>query len=109
MAALDAGSLRSRLTLEKAVEAPDGQGGVVSTFEPIGTVWARVDSDGARSAEIAGERREALAHRITIRHRSGVEAGMRFILAGRRLVIRTAYDPNADGLYLVCACEETLS
>lgn len=46
---IDPGQLRTRLVLQRPVEAADDQGGVVRTWEGFGNAWAKVVPRGSRS------------------------------------------------------------
>ena len=40
---IDPGAFTARLTVEQAVEVPDGQGGVIRTHAATGVAWARIE------------------------------------------------------------------
>ena len=50
---------------------------------------------------------ETVTHRVTLRWRNGVAAGMRFARQGRIFDIVTVHDPDDTGRYLVCRARET--
>jgi SPP1 family predicted phage head-tail adaptor len=49
---------------------------------------------------------DLVTHRIVIRKRSDVSTSERFRLGDRLFRIRGLADPQEDGRYLVCLCEE---
>lgn len=103
------GTRRVRLTLEAPVEAPDALGGAAIAYQPIVTLWARIEVRGGRE-RLAGERPEGTADtRITIRWRGGVDARMRFSLGARVFAVQAAFDPDGRRRELVCLCEEISS
>lgn len=103
---IDAGQLTARLDLESAVEAPDGQGGVTLSHAVEATLWARIEPVAAVEAELGHVDRQAVTHRIWIRHRLDVAAGMRFRKGSRIFEIRTVHDPDERGRYLVAQVTE---
>lgn len=105
-AAVDPGALGLRLTLERAVDVSDGQGGVTRSWEAVAPVWAKLEPVSAESVERAAQRGLIDTHRVTIRFRSDITTGMRLTRAGRRFAIRTLQDPDESGRYLVCLCVE---
>ncbi|MCF3642633.1 phage head closure protein [Rhizobium sp. TRM95111] len=103
---IDPGAFTARLVLERRDEAGDGQGGADIAFTAVASLWARIDPLGAAQAEAAGAERQAVTHRVWLRHRAGVEPGMRLRKGGRILTIQTVHDPDETGRYLVCDCTE---
>ncbi|MDF1607280.1 phage head closure protein [Hoeflea sp. YIM 152468] len=110
MAALfvDAGCLSARLLLEAPAQLTDGQGGVTGNWEPVATLWGRIEPLRAGSRETAGAAMAPVIHRVTIRYRDDVRHAMRFVHRGRTLEIRASRDPDETRRYLVCECEESL-
>jgi SPP1 family predicted phage head-tail adaptor len=102
----DAGQLTARLDLESTVEVPDGQGGVTQSHAVAASLWARIEPVTADIGELGSVERQAVTHRIWIRHSDAVAAGMRFRKGGRVFVIRTVHDPDESGRYLVCRVVE---
>lgn len=103
---VDPGRLGSELSLQQAVRTPDGMGGYAEDWQEMATVMALVEPLRAASRPGAGQRLETVTHRVTIRARDGVAAGMRFVRAGRALAIVTLRDPDETGRYLVCEARE---
>lgn len=103
---LDPGSLRSELALQANTPVPDGLGGHTESWEEIATVFARIEPVSATSRFGPDQTVEAVTHRITIRWRNGVAAGMRFARHGRNFDIVTVHDPDNSGRYLVCRARE---
>lgn len=111
MSALFASRLRTRLTLQQPVLNPDGGGGAVRTWQDVAEVWAEVlplESLSAQSEVLQGDAlRARVTHRVTIRYRDGVGAGMRFLLNGRALDILTVRRPEEQRKMLeIIASEE---
>jgi SPP1 family predicted phage head-tail adaptor len=102
----DAGQLTARLDLESAVEVPDGQGGVTLSHAVAASLWARIEPVTAELAELGHVERQAVTHRIWIRHSDAITPGMRFRKGARIFSIQTTHDPDESGRYLVCRVME---
>lgn len=94
--ASDPGRLRLRLELEKATPSPDGAATIAAALIPL---KAEERSVGEGLADVGQVR-------IVIRRRGDVAAGDRFRLGERLFHIRSVFDPEEDGRYLVCLCSE---
>ncbi len=103
---IDPGRFRTELALEQASATEDGMGGQVEAWSETATVMALVEPVSAADAWLADARAEAVTHRVTIRRRAGVAAGMRFRRGTRLMTVRTVHDPDETGRYLVCRCRE---
>ncbi len=98
--------LRRRLLIEAPNATPDGMGGVTRAYAAIGVVWAKVEWLGGAERWQADRPEQAGSIRVTLRHRAGLDAGMRFRDGERIFEIRALGDPNGSGRRLVCQCEE---
>jgi SPP1 family predicted phage head-tail adaptor len=103
---LDPGTLRSELALQACTIVPDGLGGHTESWVETATVFARIEPVSATSAFGPDQTMETVTHRITIRSRNGVAAGMRFAKQDRIFDIVTVHDPDDTGRYLVCRATE---
>lgn len=103
---VDPGSLRSELSLQVATPTPDGLGGHTESWAEIATVFARIEPVSATSVYGPDQMVETVTHRVTLRWRNGVAAGMRFARQGRIFDIVTVHDPDDTGRYLVCRARE---
>lgn len=103
---MDAGQLTARLELERPEDAADGQGGAVRSYSALGALWARIEPITAVGTERVDAELSRLTHRIWVRFRSDLSAGMRLRKAGRIFAIKAVSDPDETGRYLVCRCEE---
>ena len=104
---VDPGLLRSELALQAATTAPDGLGGHTESWAEIATVFARIEPVSATSSFGPDQTVETVTHRVTLRWRNGVAAGMRFVRQARIFDIVTVHDPDDTGRYLVCRARET--
>ncbi|MBB3963730.1 phage head closure protein [Rhizobium metallidurans] len=102
----DPGQMTARLALEAPVETPDGQGGATVAFAEIASFWARIEPVGELREEQAGADVFTLTHRVWLRFRDDLKAGMRLRKGARAFSIRAWRDPDERGNYLVCLCEE---
>ncbi|MEQ1950715.1 phage head closure protein [Mesorhizobium sp. CN2-181] len=103
---VDPGALRTELSLQSAVLAGDGLGGHTTAWQEVATVFGLIEPVSQASRFGADQVLEENTHRITIRHRSGVAAGMRFVWQARVFDILTVHDPDATGRYLACRVRE---
>lgn len=99
-------ALRTRLVLESPIETPDAAGGVLRSWTTAATLWGRVKPIGGEDSRVAGAAGQTVSHRITLRWRAGVIAGMRLKLGARRFTIRAVYDPQERRKVLACLCDE---
>jgi SPP1 family predicted phage head-tail adaptor len=103
---LDPGQLSARLDLEMRDDASDGQGGIVPGFAPVTSLWARIEPVSVTEEERADADVFTATHRISIRFREDMQAGMRFRKGTRIFMVRTFHDPDETRRYLVCRCAE---
>lgn len=101
-----AGLLRERVTLQTETRTADGGGGYVSDWTPAAVVWARVEVLSGREIAIAQQLESAMTHRVTIRHRTGIDAAATR-LAWRDSILVIIGDPRPDErrTVLVMDCE----
>jgi SPP1 family predicted phage head-tail adaptor len=99
-------ALRHRVTIEAAVDSPDGAGGFTRAYAPLAQVWAWVRPKSAREQFVEQRLEQARTHLVVIRWRADVEAQMRFDFRGRRLFVRSVVDPDETRRFLHCECEE---
>ena len=82
---LDPGALATRLQLQGAEDAPDGQGGASRTWTTVAAVWGRVEPVSASARELAGQAGQVVTHRVHLRARPGIAVGMRSRQAGKNV------------------------
>lgn len=102
----DPGQLTARLELERPVATPDGQGGATIAYEAVASIWAKIEPAGHAVIERASAEAFTLTHRIWVRYRADIAAGMRLNKGMRVFVVKAFFDPDETGRYLVCHCEE---
>ena len=103
---IEPGALRHELSLQTAELTTDGMGGNSTAWTEVATVFGLIEPVSQSSAFGAGQTIEENTHRITIRHRQGVESGMRLVKQARVFEIVTVHDPDETGRYLVCLVRE---
>lgn len=103
---LDPGQLSARLDLEMHADTGDGQGGIVPGFAPLTSLWARIEHVSVSEEERADAEVFTVTHRIWIRYRQDIAAGMRFRKGTRVFMVRAFHDPDETRRYLVCRCAE---
>ncbi len=106
---IDPGAFRHELVLETAQLVADGAGGHVKIWQETGTFLARVEPVSAQSRFGADQTLETITHRVTLRMRAGVAAGMRLRRRARIFDIVAVHDPDETGRYLICRVREDLS
>jgi SPP1 family predicted phage head-tail adaptor len=100
------GELRRRAVLETPGGSPDGAGGLEEIWSAVATLWAAIEPLTG-DERFAGDRMSGhVSHRITIRHRNGVEPKMRFRLGSRLFEIRAVIDRDERRRFLDCLVVE---
>jgi len=100
------GELNRRLVVEMASDAPDGAGGAVRTWVPVTAVFARLEPTRRREAVEDGRSAGIVTHTITIRHRTDITGGVRFVAGARRYRVLAVSDLDRKRRFLSCLCEE---
>lgn len=103
---IDPGRLRTELAVEYVIATGDGAGGVVETWVEVALLFAHVEPMRARPRFGADQHQVDVTHRITIRHRDGIQRRMRFRNRDRIFEIRSLVDPDETGRYLVFETRE---
>ncbi len=104
--------LNRALVLEAATRTPDGAGGAIETWAPLGTLWAEVVPRTGREASGAALTLSRTAYRITLRAApqgapSRPAAGQR-LRDGARLFHLRAVTETPDGRHLICFADEEI-
>ena len=102
---MNPGQLDQRITLEQESRVPDDQGGAVSTWATLATVWAEVRPlSGRERAELASVQAPA-TYRFRIRRRADVTDTMRIGWNGGTYNIRFIADAGGRELYMTIDAE----
>jgi SPP1 family predicted phage head-tail adaptor len=81
-------------------------GGHTESWSEVAKVFARLEPVSAQSAFQADQTTETVTHKVTLRARSDLASGMRFVLGSRAFEILTVHDPDETGRYLACRTRE---
>lgn len=103
--------LSRRLVLEAAERQPDGAGGFLETWVPLGTLWAAVSSNHGGAGAGQDLALSRMTHKIVVRGApAGSDrrplAGQRFKSGQRVFRIRSVSELDAMGHYLSCLADE---
>jgi len=100
--------LRHRVEIGRYVSGKDPFGNPMSKqWQPVATVWAAVEALSGRLYFEAQQTVEQSDHRITIRWRRGIEAGMIVRHDGREFVIQSPpLDRDGRRRWLTLLCKE---
>lgn len=102
-----AGEMRHRLLIEEPVEIPDSEGGVVRSFAPLTSIWARIEPLRGRNGVDSDALRSRVTHRITIR--GGMQLSLRHRLSeGGRYFIIQSFHAHEDGRLIDIDAEERI-
>ena len=99
------GMLRRHLTIEDAVDTADGAGGATRTYAVLGTAFAQVAAAGRRDTVSDGRAVGLVTHKVTLRQRSDVRRGVRFVDGAARYLV-LAVEDDARRRFITCLCEE---
>ena len=102
-------NLRQRMALETPVDVPDGAGGFSRQWQTVADIWAAIESMAPRSGFEAEQQDYSASHRITIRWRPDVSAGMRLNVVGGNYYINGAFDADGQRAFMTCYCEGVLT
>ncbi len=103
----DIGTLRHRLIVERSELGPaDGAGGQGLNWVLQDEVWAAVEPVTSRFGLHADRLRQETSHRVWLRFRSNITAGMRLRFGERILAITGVLNFEERGKFLLLACKE---
>jgi len=99
------GALRERVKLQRPAAGIDALGQALDTWEDVATVWARVEPMRGREYFAAAQVQSTAEVRITIRHRTDIDATWRVQHRGvAHALVSPPIDPHArkETLELMC-------
>jgi SPP1 family predicted phage head-tail adaptor len=105
--ALDAGTLRERVTVQQATETRNRIGESISEWATFAEVWASVNGVTAREYLLAGQQQIELSHRVKMRYLSGLTSKMRLVWRGRTLEIISILEHENRSIHELI-CQETV-
>ena len=101
------GDLRHRIEIGRYVGGTDQWGDPIPpSWQQVCTVWAAVEALSGRLYFEAQQTAEQSDHRVTIRWRQGIEAGMFVRHDGRELEIQAVLDRDGRRRWLELVCRE---
>lgn len=108
MKPIKAGDLRHRVTIQQETNTPDSRGGNAVSWAAItnGTCWASVEPMKAYERFQHAQIQHAVTHKVTVRHRTDITAGMRVLFGSRTFEIQGIRRPDERNRYLILECEE---
>lgn len=101
---ISAGKLNQRITIEQRVTGEDAIGQPVDTWETVAELWADVRFLSGIAAIKAGADVSISKVSIRIRHRTGLDAGMRVLFDGKTFDIQSAL-PDGKRQFVDLVCE----
>ena len=104
----NAGHLRHRVTVQRAVDTRDASGGVIEEWRTIGDRWARVQPLRGRERYAAQQVNPALSHRITMRYTTAVSAARRIKLGDRIFHIEPPLNIDERGAWIEMMAREAV-
>ena len=100
------GSLNQRAQLLANTLTPDGGGGFASDWETFAFVWIALAAVGGNDVYGPDALEVRVRHRIVLRRRSDVAAGMRASVGARTFRIHTVIDEGPLAARMTLLCEE---
>lgn len=88
--------LRHRLALQQETVTPDGSGGYTQSWQNVADLWAEILPISGKERLFAGQMQAEISHKITIRFRTGIVAGMRLLYDSRAFNIRAILNPKEN-------------
>jgi len=98
--------LRHKLWLQQRIETADGAGGYSSTWQNVAECWVELWPLSGRQFYFAGHVQSEVTHRIFMRFRLDVKAGMRFVQDERVFLIRAVLNSEERNDVMEIAVEE---
>lgn len=101
-----ASRLVRRVSLQQALAASDGMGGQTVSWDELDQVFAEITPLRGQEQLIARQMTSSVSHRLTIRYRGDVTAGMRVAYGARAFHIRAVINPGEWNERLELLCDE---
>ena len=111
---MSAPRLNRRLILEEAQLTPDGAGGYVTTWMPLGALWAALQPGAGRETGVQDIRVSQISLTAVVRAaplgaKSRPRPEQRFREGDRVFLIHAVHERAPDGLYLECKISEEVA
>lgn len=101
-----AGRLRTKISILRRTDTPDGMGGSVSSWTVFAEVWGRRIIKSAYQTTVAEQLESRLNALWEIRYLDGVTPDMRLEAEGKIYDIQAVYDPSQKKALLVLVTVE---
>lgn len=82
------GSLRQRIEIQQLSTLADGQGGHVTSWTTIDTVWAKIEPNSGGERVYGQKIEDTYDHKIFIRNHAGLNTSMRIFFNNRYFHIK---------------------
>lgn len=102
----DPGELRHRVTLQQQFITEDLQGGHVTSWADVATVWASIEPMAGKESYKWGKLLGESTYVIRIRYRSDIKAKMRLLYGSRIMDINSVIDEHDEHRFLALGCSE---
>lgn len=106
MSGIAIGALDRRLVIEATVRTGDGAGGATVTWQPVASVWGRVEALSASERDRSGRLDGVATHRVTIRAHPEVAGGQRIVIGSRVLAILATRPEGRGDCTLILEAQE---
>jgi SPP1 family predicted phage head-tail adaptor len=107
MTAEFAGALRERISFQKPVDTPDGQGGMVRSWQPTDSVWAQVRVRDTTERLVAGRTKYPEKYDIICRTGFVIDPAWRVAWRGRLMsILSVQQDPEMPDRILLTTLVE---
>lgn len=100
------GQLRKRLELQAPTDSTDAYGQPTRSWVTYATVWAHIEPTGGGEPAAGNEQQLERTHRITIRHRAGVESTHRGLYGARVLNFDSVINVDELNVWLLITATE---
>ena len=101
-----AGLLRHRITIQTRAESLDDFGEMDLTWSNSATVWASIEPLTGKELINAAQAGAMISHKITLRHKSGVNPKDRITHAGRTFEIESVRNFRERDISIELMCRE---
>ena len=105
---LQAGELRHLVTVQKATEGRDAQGGVTRSWTTHASTWASIRPLSGNERVTAMQVSELVTHRVIMRYVSGLTCSMRVLFGSRVLSLVNILDIIEKHKLQVCIAVEEI-
>ncbi len=100
------GTMRQRIRIEEPVRTPDGQGGFVTAWQEVATLWAKMEALRGDERIAAGQLGSQIIYRFRLRWREDITAHMRVVFGVRVFAIHAVLAEEGRRRSLVILAEE---